>query len=447
MNSHARGRVEPDKRPYFFLSYAHTPSSGIGGDPDHWVHTLFKDLWTDILAHTAFEGSDVGFMDREMRSGDWQEQLSQNLARCRVFVPLYSPRYFSSENCGREWFAFTDRMRQARDSGAGDIPAIVPVLWTRVDLNALPESARSIQVERPAFGERYLAHGIYGLIKLKRLRDEYDETVFTLAQRIVQVAEQTPLPSSDPRPWETIPSAFRPPGDGPRRLHLSVAAPARHDVPDNRGTHPYGENALKWNPYHNESTRPLPVLAEEMIRSLDYRITVSDFDDSDPVTGDLTTGGADTDADADTVGEKSGSGHPALLLVDCWAVLDEERRRRLKAFDATARPWVAAMVPWNRADQPCQGEEGRQVKAKLERTLPLILERGRRTDCRIAVNGVPTLKAFTDVLPSVVAHLTRQYLKHADAHPPEGPQLPQPRLMGPTYPQRPPAGSDHRGEA
>ncbi|MGJ5828304.1 FxsC protein [Streptomyces ossamyceticus] len=136
-----------------------------------------------------------------------------------------------------------------------------------------------------------------------------------------------------------------------------------------------------------------------------------------------------------------------MLLVDCWSILDEERRRRLKAFDSAAQPWVAAVVPWNRADTPCQGDEGRQVKAELERTLPSILDRGRRTDFRIAVNGVPTLKAFTDVLPSVVAHLTRQYLKKAEAHPPEGPHFEQPRLKGPTYPPYTTAGPDPRGEA
>jgi FxsC-like protein len=445
VNTYAQGRVVPDKRPYFFLSYAHTPSSGPGsGDPNHWVHTLFKDLCKDILELTAIDDSPVGFIDREMRSGEgWPEQLSLNLAHCRVFVPLYSPRYFSSPYCGREWFAFTDRMRQARDTGVGDIPAIVPVLWTRVDLNRLPESVRNIQVEQTAFGERYLSHGIYGLIKLKRLRDEYDETVLMLAQRIVHIAEETPLPSSDPRPFESLPSAFRPSGDGPRRIHVSVAAPNRHSVPEHRGSGPYGDNALKWNPYHNESQRPLPVLAEELIRSLDYQITVSDFDDSDPVTADLTTGGADAEPGT----ESSPSGHPALLLVDCWSILDEERRRRLKAFDSAAQPWVAAVVPWNRADTPCQGDEGRQVKAELERTLPSILDRGRRTDFRIAVNGVPTLKAFTDVLPSVVAHLTRQYLKKAEAHPPEGPHFEQPRLKGPTYPPYTTAGPDPRGEA
>ncbi|MEU6518375.1 TIR-like protein FxsC [Streptomyces sp. NPDC046978] len=438
MNVSERGR-ESDNRPYFFLSYAHTPPWGSGGgDPDHWVHVLFTDLCDHIMALTDLPaGTPAGFMDRELRSGDgWPEKLSENLATCRVFVPLFSPRYFTSEMCGREWFAFHERILRARAAGEGDVPAIVPALWTRVDYAQLPDSVRHIHIDHGAFGERYTAHGIYGLIKLNRLRDEYEEIVLGLAQRIVRVAHESPLPPSRPRPYESTPSAFKPRGEGPRHIHLTVAAPTRDSLPQHRDVRPYGEDAQDWNPYHSESTRPLSTLAEELIRSLDYRITVSSFDDED--TGDT---------DEDDVA-KAPSGRPGILLVDRWVLTDEERRRRLAEFDSKARPWVNAVIPWNRSDVQCHGAEGRKLAEKLENTLPMILDRGRRTDCRMAVNGIPSLKAFTDVLPLVVAHTFRQYLKHATAHPPAGPHVPRPRLMGPTH--QPPyldAGPDNGGEA
>ncbi|MFF1679933.1 TIR-like protein FxsC [Streptomyces sp. NPDC058256] len=431
-----------DNRPYFFLSYAHTPPWGPhGGDPDHWVHVLFTDLCDHIMALTDLPaGAPAGFMDREMRSGDgWPEKLSENLATCRVFVPLFSPRYFTSESCGREWFAFNERILRARATGASAGTAIVPALWTHIDFAQLPDSVRHIHVDHGAFGDRYAANGIYGLIKLNRLHDEYEETVLGLAQRIVRVAHESPLPSSRPRAHERTPSAFKPRGEGPRRIHLTVAAPTRHSVPEHRDVRPYGEDAQDWNPYH--SARPLPALAEELVRSLDYRITVSSFDDEDP--------GADPppdDADDADVSDKSPTSHPGILLIDRWALTDEERRRRLKAFDANARPWVSAVVPWNRSDIQCHGAEGQKLTEELERTLPLLLDRGRRTDSRLAVNGVPTLKAFTDVLPTVVAHATRQYLKHAKAYPPPGPSIPRPRLTGPTHPPLPDGGSEYGGE-
>ena len=83
------------------------------------------------------------------RSGDgWPEKLSENLASCRVFVPLFSPRYFTSEMCGREWYAFNERILRARAVGAGSVPAIVPALWTHVGMAQLPDSVRHIHVVR-----------------------------------------------------------------------------------------------------------------------------------------------------------------------------------------------------------------------------------------------------------------------------------------------------------
>lgn len=403
------------------------------------MHKLFSDLCDHIMAITDLPAHvPPGFMDREMRAGEgWPERLSENLATCRVFVPLLSPRYFTSEMCGREWYAFNERVLRAGASGAGGTePTIVPALWTGIDFSELPDSISHIHLDRASFGDRYGAKGIYGLIKLNRLRDEYEETVLKLAERIVRVAHTSPLPPGRPRPYERTPSAFRPRGSGPRHLHLTVAAPSRDSLPGQRDSRPYGEDAQDWNPYHSESRRSLPSLAEDLIRSLDYRITVSSFDDEDTAAAPAPAAAADKAAPRS---------RPGILLVDPWALADDERRRRLKAFDTGSGSWVNAVVPWNRADQDCQSEEGRRVFQVLERTMPAILDRGRRTDCRIAVNGVPSLKAFTDVLPSVVAHTTRQYLKHAEAHPPPGPHIPRPRLMGPTpYPE---AGSDKGGEA
>ncbi|MEU7735576.1 FxsC protein, partial [Streptomyces griseus] len=39
-------------RPYFFLSYAHTPGYGGGTDPDMWVERLFQDLCGHVMAMT-----------------------------------------------------------------------------------------------------------------------------------------------------------------------------------------------------------------------------------------------------------------------------------------------------------------------------------------------------------------------------------------------------------
>src|SRR3984885_15990586 len=98
-----------DDGPLFFLSYAHGPRDDRSGrDPDLWIAQLYDDLCDHIKSLADLPPTQkAGFMDRELRQGhEWPERLSNALATCRVFVPLYSRRDFKSEHCGKEWFAF-----------------------------------------------------------------------------------------------------------------------------------------------------------------------------------------------------------------------------------------------------------------------------------------------------------------------------------------------------
>jgi FxsC-like protein len=411
--------------PYFFLSYAHTPGVPDSTDPDHWVHVLFKDLCRDILQLTTLPGAThAGFMDRQLRAGDgWPDKLSQNLATCKVFVPLYAPRYFSSMECGREWYAFNERVLRARRTSSGDFSAIVPALWTPVPFEDLPEPARHIHVDHTDYGTEYARDGFYGLIKVKRLHDAYEEAVFRLARRIVDVAHTSSPPPCEPLDYVSTPSAFRPRGTGARSIHVTVAAPTRDSLPERRGADAYGSTVQEWGPYHHETGRPLVRVASEQIRSLDYRLTVSDFDE---------------ESVADTPGSSpAGVDRPHVLLLDYWVLGDQARRQRLAAYDQIAQPWTSMVVPRSRADAQCHGEEGERLFRMVSDTLPTLSERGRVSGCRAAVEGVPSLDAFTNILPKVVAETTNRFFSHAKAHPPSGNRPPRPRLTGPVPGQQP----------
>ena len=96
----------PDGTPYFFLGYAHTPEKP-------WVEKLYREICAEILERTTLPVSvEVGFMDGSgiPLGGDWRDEVARALATCRVFVPLYSPRYFTREECGVEWHAFAQRL-------------------------------------------------------------------------------------------------------------------------------------------------------------------------------------------------------------------------------------------------------------------------------------------------------------------------------------------------
>ncbi len=247
--------------PYFFLSYARTPKRDQNdkSDPDRWVYKLYRDLCENILSLINVEPESVGFMDRENRLGvRWSEELTRALATCRVFVPLYSERYFESENCGKEWFAFARReLTHIARGPQPSMSAIVPVLWTTIDQSILPGAARSIQYNHRDLGARYCADGFYGIIKLNRYRDDYQLAVLRLAQRIVAVARETRISNEPPADYDALPSAFPP---APHRagmtasdMQITVLALDNSNLPAGRTDAYYGNTPRTWSPYRPQA--------------------------------------------------------------------------------------------------------------------------------------------------------------------------------------------------
>ncbi|NUR62184.1 MAG: toll/interleukin-1 receptor domain-containing protein [Catenulispora sp.] len=181
--------------PYFFLSYArHHRSAGespVGAeDPDRWTLRFFDDLTFEVMELTTLErGVQPGFMDREVHVGQhWRRRISEALAACRVFLPLYTPRYFTSLSCASEWYLFQAR-QSAHELISGSRPeAIIPVLWVPMPDTELPAVARTPQFDHRTLGEAYARFGFLQLIRLARYKDEYQLAIHALARHVVQVA-------------------------------------------------------------------------------------------------------------------------------------------------------------------------------------------------------------------------------------------------------------------
>lgn len=153
-------------------------------------------------------------------------------------------------------------------------------------------------------------------------------------------------------------------------MRITIAAPTRHDLPDGRISDYYGDHPQDWNPYHPAAARPLAYVAEELVRSLNYQAQITSFDE-----------------ESGRPEGKSPPTTPEILLVDRWALQDEDRRRRLAAFDAEDRPWVTMVVPWSREDHQSRAAEA-ELTEKLEATMPAKMRHGR-TFCRAAARGCP----------------------------------------------------------
>ena len=405
---------------YFFLSYAHSPqydggrqSGGTTVDPDVWAATLFSDLCARVGSLTRLPpGIRAGFMACGQWPGhDQQAGLAQALGNCRVFVPLYSRRYFQSEHCGKEWSAFSRRLRARQ--GHPCPPAIVPALWGPVEAAELPSAARSVDVDHAGLGEVYAQRGFYGIMKLSRYRGEYEQAVLGLARRIIDAARQSPAEHEPGVDYDSLPTAFgagtgETPGN--QRLRITIVAPRRSELPEDRGAYHYGTAARDWDPYRPLSSRALADHVADLVRGLGYR----------PDVGDLHEHGAELLSGGPPAG-------PQVLIVDAWAARQCACRDLLGRLDAMNKPWVQVLIPWNRQDEENAAQEA-SLRDALELALRRKLAEGRVTSS-LAVRGVPTLEDFRRVLPVVIMAAVRHYFRYAPACPSLAAPAERPRLL------------------
>ncbi|ETK31615.1 TIR-like protein FxsC [Microbispora sp. ATCC PTA-5024] len=390
-------------RPYFFFSYAHMPRIDASvGDPNLWVGKLFQRLCEHIINLTQVPPEAAGYMDRELRIGDnWPEALSSNLSACRVFVPLYSPRYFESEHCGKEWAAFLGRAQ-----GQSAPKTVIPALWTPMRQLTLPAAAEDIQFNHADIHPRYAEEGFYGIIKLSKYRRQYEEATLALANRIIEVAESTPMPERAIADYRTVPSAFD--HSIPERpVTLTVVAPDLQHLPEGRTPYHYGWTAREWDPYrdHNGS-RPLADCAAELARARGFR----------PEVGSL-------EEHLDSLGAEEPQS-PGVMLVDPWATTKDPCKEALRSIDRPDRQWITVVVPWNRGDRQLLAHEPRLRGCLTEALGGKLAEPASAPD-------VPTLDAFRIALPEALNKASQQFFKYAPAYPPEGEKVDKPRLMGP----------------
>src|SRR5579863_8188439 len=401
------GTVSHGDAPYFFLSYARTPRQDRSDstDPDRWVHKLYGDL-CEIILHLT-DTHRAGYMDREIRVGtDWPRDLAEALATCRVFVPLYSPRYFTSEDCGKEWYSFVSR--------ALNSAAIVPALWVTVDQERMPDVARTIQFNHHDLGQRYGNEGFYAIMKVARYRHDYQLAVLRLAQRIVDVANATRIRPEQPIDYSTVENAFgigtdhRMPG---RQMKLTVVAPDLGTLPAGRTPEYYGATPCAWNPYHPESSQPIADYAAEIARYLGYQATVGTF-------GEHMPDGAD--------GARPSA--PGLFLIDAWATQSPDHVAQLQSIDELDQPWNSVLLPWNREDTQTTEAE-RSLRENLNKHLGRKIA-GIPYRYQSAATGIPTREELGRLLGPMANIIFKNFVEHAPVYPPEGVHPQRPRLRG-----------------
>lgn len=157
-----------------FWSYAHEDNrldgGGILGLATHLREELSLSAGTDI----AF------FVDRdELKWGEeWRRRIDTALAQTTFFIPIITPRFFASEECRRELFAFVG---QARSLGLLEL--VLPVLYVDV-----PRFGSENSDEAVALVSRMQYVDWRKLRLLGERSTEYRVALNSLAQRLLEVA-------------------------------------------------------------------------------------------------------------------------------------------------------------------------------------------------------------------------------------------------------------------
>jgi FxsC-like protein len=352
---------------YFFFSYAHA-------NEDSYVKQFFDELSQQIRDQVGLKADEtVGFFDRPALElgAEWTEELDQALQDCPVMVSLYSPAYFNSEYCGKEWEVFrrrrelhTTRARAAGEQNAKHPPVIKPVIWIplRPD-QSVPEAAGGAQY---FMGSPNADHNKEGLRKMRKqyatYETNYDLFVENLKNEILD-AQNVGLPAlPDFQGVNTIDSAFHPGAHAPAKPSRPLAAGGRkgptfvrfvfiagqpNQFPAGFRTRDYLQSGgAEWKPYYPDKPRPIELVAQEVAVNLDL------FNSELPFDGNLAQAVRDAETDRSLV----------VLFVDSWSTELDFYKPTLKNLDGYAYMNCSIFVPWNENDPQTAGktEELRQ---------------------------------------------------------------------------------------
>ena len=242
----------------FFLSYSSVDYNP--GKKDD-IQRFFDDVQGRLRAF-AFEGG--YFAARNNEAGmDWKQELVTHLQSCHVIVPLYSPNYFKSPHCGREWKVFYDRSQRyqlKRPPDVLDPDIILPVLWTSEFLDT-PKEVPQIQDATIAdYPPVYRTKGLSYMMRSRGYRASYDDLVQKFSTRLAHMIRNQGAYKVNPiPPYDEIEPYFPP--DSKRGLtfvRYVFMAGLRADMQHQRpGWDGYGDYADRkdWRPCYPDEKR------------------------------------------------------------------------------------------------------------------------------------------------------------------------------------------------
>lgn len=391
---------------YFFLSYASTPPSrwDSHADADVIVDEFFRDLSDAVEQRRGLPELDIGFCDRTLAPGvDRQARILNALGRAEVFVPLYSPRYFTSFSAGREWTVFFRRLLAQGVVEPGQ--RVVPVCWTPLPPGYRPPTGVDVPTDHLAIGD-YGDDGLQAMYRLTRHRADYQRVVVEVARAIVRIAEHRRVGPGTAVAVDDSELTFPQDTDGPV-FAIVVAAPDSVSV--GAGRHAaYGRVAAEWRPFGVREEVPLAQDAAAIAARFGFLPRVFSLGDK-----------------GDHFAES-----PGVLLIDPWMTTTRDGRERLRRVVEQLPRWALPVFVTDEQEQVSQRLARPFAEVAAELTEPGGAALGE--PARRAAVTVTSLESFGATLPVLVTDAARRYLRHGRVPPaPNGEQAARPRIKGP----------------
>jgi hypothetical protein len=246
----------------FFVSYARS-------DGDELMSRLVRDLAEELGVRTGPKALVYFYEANSVRARDWSSVEYEALQESRTLLALYSPNYFVSQRCGREFAAFFGNPTRF----------ILPVFW--IAPLKVPPLANQIQYLDSAMPEMYRREGLRYFMRLRRYSAAYEETVHLLAIHLARVEREGPQYLNSLSSLDDIESAFSQYGSvSPAgAVGFAFLVPTSADLarPDRR----YGSLAGDWRPFGSDSVAQI---SQRAAAELGLRYEEIPLDDRFPAT-------------------------------------------------------------------------------------------------------------------------------------------------------------------
>jgi len=382
--------------PHLFFSYSRDDA------PDKHLYKFYDDLCLELSVRGRISIESAGFIDKNQPVGvEWNKTMSRELGICKVFVPVYSPNFFASSYCGKEWYAFATRLEAHREATGESLDCIVPIWWLP-PIDDLPPRVGLLQDTRGLFGTDHERHGLRYLRQLNDNRDRYQDAVIQLAVMIRDAGNRPPNPQHD-IDVSNGPDAFALESPTPgrlrqrpgqkvkslRRVTFVVVVGTRDQMQVVRTTHDMYGDWDEWRPYHPTCEDPILVRAQGVAYQ---RGMVSQPQPADDRLFEILEA---AQARRELV----------VLILDPWAVKLPDYEPLLMELNRRRYGTTAIVVPWDSADV---------MEAHIRDALHLRLDNWVFSGESLFRDGIRSIEEFEKTLVQILVEVCSRIIKRAE---------------------------------